>query len=349
MQRLVERLSIISTTARVLALGFFVIGLSACAGSVQATSVVVVVSSTPAPKVADATNSTSNSGAPNSAASSPATSALPKTAAAVGTASVTAEPAAAIINNKIQIPMSALDALVTRQLEARRSVGDAMPSDMNAFRSTMLDSLIEQALIEEAAAIQKINVTDQEVDAEIADYIKSVGSREKWLAQIGADHMTEAEYRAGLHSALVTNKMRDVVTANIGTTVEQVHTRHILVADEVTANKVLAQLKSGADFAKLAGQVSLDLTTKQTGGDLGWFPRGQLLQKSVEDAAFSLALNEYSAPIKSDLGYHIIQTLERVKDRPIDPYTRSRLTEAAFEQWIQGLVKKAQIQKFPRS
>ncbi len=111
----------------------------------------------------------------------------------------------------------------------------------------------------------------------------------------------------------------------------------------------MQQLKGGADFAALAAKLSLDVTTRQTGGDLGWFPRGQLLQKTVEDAAFSLPLNQYSAPVKSDLGYHIIETLERVKDRPIDPYTRSRLAEQVFETWLQALIKSAHIEKYPQS
>ncbi len=72
-------------------------------------------------------------------------------------------------------------------------------------------------------------VTDQDVENEIQDYIKSAGSRDKWLTQIAADQMTEAEYRAGLKSALITIKMRDIVTASVGTTAEQVHARHILV------------------------------------------------------------------------------------------------------------------------
>lgn len=192
-------------------------------------------------------------------------------------------------------------------------------------------------------------VTDQDVENEIQDYIKSAGSRDKWLTQIAADQMTEAEYRAGLKSALITIKMRDIVTASVGTTAEQVHARHILVNDEATANQVVQQLKGGADFAALAAKLSLDVTTRQTGGDLGWFPRGQLLQKTVEDAAFSLPLNQYSAPVKSDLGYHIIETLERVKDRPIDPYTRSRLAEQVFETWLQALIKSAHIEKYPQS
>ena len=63
--------------------------------------------------------------------------------------------------------------------------------------------------------------------------------------------------------------------------------------------------------------------------------------------AFALAVNQISGPVKSDLGYHIIQTLERVKDRPIDLQTRARLAEDAFERWIQSLEKGAHIEKYP--
>jgi parvulin-like peptidyl-prolyl isomerase len=72
-----------------------------------------------------------------------------------------------------------------------------------------------------------------------------------------------------------------------------------------------------------------------------------LLQSAVEDAAFSLPLNAISAPVKSELGYHIIQTLERSQNRPIDPETCSRLTQSAFERWMQDLVNKAKIEKYP--
>src|SRR5438874_7812291 len=112
-------------------------------------------------------------------------------------------------------------------------------------------------------------------------HIKLAGGKDKLLAHITADRMSEAEYRAGLRSALITEKMRDIVTAGIGPTAEQVHARHILVANEAAAKDVLAKLKAGSDFAQLAAQYSLDMSSKQTGGDLGWFSRGELLQKSV--------------------------------------------------------------------
>jgi peptidyl-prolyl cis-trans isomerase C len=258
----------------------------------------------------------------------------------------TQEPIAAIVNDGV-ITLAALDRQVNRRLEGIRSLDDPPPADLNAFRMAELDSMIDQLLIEQAAAIQGVTVTDADVEAELQTTIQIAGSQEKWQAQLASDRMTEDEYRAGLRSALLTQKMRDIVTAKIGPTSEQVHARHILVADETTANEIANRLKAKGDFAQLAGQYSLDVTTKQTGGDLGWFSRGQLLQQAVEDAAFSLEANQLSGPVKSDLGYHIVQTLERAKDRPIDPATRAKLTEEAFEQWVQSLRKSARIQKFP--
>ncbi len=275
-----------------------------------------------------------------------ATSVPAGTVAAVPTQKPTQEPAAAIVNDQV-ITMATLDRAVARGLDGIRALGDPPPADQNAYRMSMLDQLIDQALIEQAAKIQGVNVTDADVDAELQTNISLAGSKEKWQAQLTANRMTEAEYRAGLRSALITQKMRDVVTAGIGNTAEQVHARHILVADEATANAVLNKLKANGDFAQLAAQYSLDMTTKQTGGDLGWFSRGELLQKSVEDAAFSLAVNQMSGPIKSELGYHIIQTLERVKDRPISAETHYKLAEEAFDKWLQSLRKSAHIQKFP--
>jgi hypothetical protein len=276
----------------------------------------------------------------------PAAASTNQTALPTPTPAPTSEPIAARVNDQA-IPLAALDREVARRLDGIKGMGDPLPADMNTFRLNVLDALIQQVVIEQAAAIQGVKVTDADVQAELDTTIKIAGSKENWEAQLSADHMTEEEYRAGLRSTLITEKMRDIVTVNACKNVEEAHARHILVADEATANQIKAQLDGGADFASLAAQYSLDVTTRQIGGDLGWFARGQLLQAAVEEAAFSLPLNAISAPVKSELGYHIIQTLERSKDHPIDPETCSRLTQSAFERWIQDLVSKAKIEKYP--
>jgi len=262
------------------------------------------------------------------------------------TVTSTQEPLAARVNGQ-PITLAVLNKEVARQIDGIRAVGDPIPADMNAERDTVLNTLIDQLLIEQAASIQKITVSDADVDAEIQQDIAAAGGKDKWTAWLAANGLTEDENRGRIRDALITNKMRDIVVGGIGSTAEEVHARHILVASESTANDVLAKIKGGADFAALAAQYSQDTSTRQTGGDLGWFARGELLEPAVEDAAFSLQASQISGPVKSKLGYHIVQTLERVKDRPISPETRYKLEQNAFALWLQSLDKNAKIEKYP--
>ncbi len=98
---------------------------------------------------------------------------------------------------------------------------------------------------------------------------------------------------------------------------EQVRVRHILVAagKDATpaqdaaakrkAGKLLDEIHHGADFAKLARANSDDPGSKDNGGDLGFFPRGQMI-KPFEDAAFALKRGQ-TAMVRTSFGYHLLQ------------------------------------------
>lgn len=89
----------------------------------------------------------------------------------------------------------------------------------------------------------------------------------------------------------------------------QVRTAHILVKTEAEANQILGQLRTGADFGKLAQQKSLCPSGKQ-GGDLGWFTRGKMV-KPFEDAAFALKnKGDVSGVVKTQFGFHIIKLVD---------------------------------------
>ena len=108
--------------------------------------------------------------------------------------------------------------------------------------------------------------------------------------------------------------------------------------DEDTANLYLGQLEAGADFATIANIVDPTL-----GGDLYWFPRGYLTQASVEEAAFALEPGQISEIIKSDLGYHIVQVLD--KDiRPLSPEARNFLQHKAVEDWLTERREQSEIE-----
>ena len=86
---------------------------------------------------------------------------------------------------------------------------------------------------------------------------------------------------------------------------DQVRASHILVKDEPTAKQLKTQIEQGASFEDMARQHS-SCPSKAKGGDLGWFGRGQMV-KPFEEAAFSTAQNQISAPVKTQFGYHLIK------------------------------------------
>jgi len=210
----------------------------------------------------------------------------------------------------------------------------------------VLDVMIEQVLIEQAAAQEKVTVTDDELDAVIQRDIEEGGGAEKFAAWLQTNGWTEEDYRKRLRSQLLTSKMIERVTSGVPTTAEQVHARHILVATEAEAQSVLNQLLAGADFAALAQQYSLDEATKVNGGDLGFFPRGILLAPEVEEAAFALQSGQISGVITSQFGYHIVQVLERVSDRPLSEDALGALRDRAFRQWVDELWTAATVERY---
>jgi len=112
---------------------------------------------------------------------------------------------------------------------------------------------------------------------------------------------------------------------------EQVRARHILIKpksdddagwheaqNRVREIAIRAQLKS-PDFATLAKEVSDDIGSKSSGGDLGWFGKGRMV-KEFEEAVFALREGQVSGPVKSQFGYHIIRLEGRQPSgiRPLD-------------------------------
>ena len=81
---------------------------------------------------------------------------------------------------------------------------------------------------------------------------------------------------------------------------------HILVPKQSEALTILARIKAGEKFGKLAKELSTDSGSAKRDGNLGYFTRGKMV-KSFEDTAFQLQVGEISDPVKSEYGYHIIK------------------------------------------
>jgi peptidyl-prolyl cis-trans isomerase C len=131
----------------------------------------------------------------------------------------------------------------------------------------------------------------------------------------------------------------------------EVHARHILVADEATAKKIIADLKKGGDFVALSKQYSKDPGAAQQGGDLGFFKKTDMVPEFA-DAAFALKDNDITpAPVKTQFGYHVIQTLEhRTAAAPsfeqVHEELRQSMVQAAVQKEVAAARGTVSVERF---
>ncbi len=212
-------------------------------------------------------------------------------------------------------------------------------------RQWILDQMIDQVLIEQAAAQTGITVTDEQVDQTIENLKQEIG--EEALAQrVQNEGMTMEEMRSQLRREMIALEMMNHVVNQVPTQAEHIHARHILFNNEEEARQVLAQLQAGADFATLAQTYSKDESTRASGGDLGYFPKGILTSPEVEAVAFQLQPGQFSDVIQSALGYHIIQVLDRQPDMAVTPENLRLLQSTARTQWLETLRAQATIERY---
>ena len=132
---------------------------------------------------------------------------------------------------------------------------------------------------------------------------------------------------------------------------EEVHARHILVSTEDEAKALIADIKKGAAFDKLAKEKSTDKASGAEGGDLGWFKKSDMV-KEFADAAFNLKKDELTeTPVKTQFGYHVIKVEDRRKAPPpafeemADQLSEEMAREAVTAQ-LDQLRSGAKIEKF---
>ncbi len=134
---------------------------------------------------------------------------------------------------------------------------------------------------------------------------------------------------------------------------------HIVLGSKAEAEGVYNRLKKGDDFAKLAQEYSTDKQTASTGGDLNYFTADQANQfdPAFGKAVLSLKVGEYSEPVQTAYGFHIIKLTDimkagtsldslEVKTRIADQLKTAK-QGLAFSQLIDSLKAKAKIERFP--
>ena len=203
-------------------------------------------------------------------------------------------------------------------------------------REQLLDNLIRGEIIAEESVKQGL-----EKSSDTASLLAL--SRLEILQQAGATHYLEdkkpsdADLKAEYDAQVA------------GMPKMQYHARHILVATQDAAQKIIDQLKKGAKFEDLAKKDSMD-SSKEQGGELGWFTPSNMV-KPFADAVVQLKKGEVtSTPVQSQYGWHVIQLLD-TRETPVPPLDQvkdrvAQLVETKkFRAYQDDLLKTAKVEK----
>jgi len=181
-----------------------------------------------------------------------------------------------------------------------------------------------QDLVYQKVLANKYKVTDKDVNGKLKEIKDQTGENfEMVLMQNGIKD--ENELKEVLKSQLLMEKalIKDIkvtdqeIKKSYDAYKPEIKARHILVKDEKTANEVKSKLANGDKFEELAKEYSTDKSSAEKGGDLGWFGIGKM-DPAFEKAAYSLEIRQVSDPVKSSLGYHIIELTDKKEKKSFD-------------------------------
>lgn len=229
----------------------------------------------------------------------------------------------------------------------------------NSMKEKVGDQALQQLVLEKVLS-DKYKVTDKELDDKIAEIKEQLGENfNMFLANNGlkdekdlkkALKLSMLQEKAAVKDIKVTDKELKEYYDNYKPSIK---VRHILVADEAAANEVKKKLDGGAKFEDVAKESSTDTATAQNGGDLGTInnANAQGYDQAFIDAAYALKVNEISAPVKSQFGYHIIQVTERQEKKSFDDMKKqleyelktSKITQEDFNKALQRELKDADV------
>ncbi|UCG84551.1 MAG: peptidylprolyl isomerase [Dehalococcoidia bacterium] len=161
---------------------------------------------------------------------------------------------------------------------------------------------------------------DKEIGAEYYQFLEEV-------------RISDDEYRLIVETSLLAQKHLEYLEEKeVPVTAEQVYLHYIPVGTEAEANSTVNRANEGEDFAALAQELSIDETIKDTGGNIGWVPRGIFLE--LDDEAFSLEVGNVSYVSTSE-GYIVLKVTDIDGDREIAKELRQVLARKEFDDWMQ--------------
>lgn len=290
----------------------------------------------------------------------------------------------AVVNDAI-ILSSELEARCVPVLAEAQQIADPKERERRIAKLTsqMLDEMVNEEVMVQAAEAAKIEIEASEVQAALDEIKQQNKLDDAGLASaLATQGFTMANYRQEVRRQMLRLRaVNQLVAPKVQLTDEDVRARYDQMARRTEqvqaiklshmlfklpehateqqiaeakekASKAIARVKAGEDFAKVAQAESEDDSTKATGGELGWFQRGSMANPDWEPIVFAMEKGDVRGPVTGPQGFHVFQVTE-IKRSDLKPFPemkeqllrelRRREMDKQTQTWVEELRKKAYV------
>ncbi|MCC6333675.1 MAG: peptidyl-prolyl cis-trans isomerase [Myxococcales bacterium] len=272
----------------------------------------------------------------------------------------------ATVNGEV-ITRGDFERLLSREAQAMEGLGPRSPEQIEPYKQTLLDTLVERALLLQAASAAGVTVTPEEVDRRVLALSSEypAGTFDEALEQ---SQTTRAALTRSTREQLALEKLlSQEVFSRVAVTEEQlrrffeehaaefeepeqVHALQLVVRGLDDARRIQQQLWQGKKFGDLARRYSLSPDAK-VGGDLGYFARGQM-PAAFDEVVFKLSPGGTSDVVSTEYGFHLFRVVDKKPARKqeltevraaIEAKLVGQLRAEAQKAYVQALRAKAQV------
>jgi foldase protein PrsA len=224
---------------------------------------------------------------------------------------------------------------------------------------TMLTNLAQEEIVKMEAPKYGIEISDEEIDQQLRNIAAgenstiSEGEFKEWYRQqLNNTKLSNSQYREIVATGLRVNYIHQILAMNMPSEVEQIHLYAMLLATEKEAEDMRTRLLTGEDFASLATEFSLDASSRDKGGDLGWTPQG-VMDPQIEHGAWEMSPGDISEPIPiyntedvqnpAIIGYYVLWLAEKADSRTIDEQYIPTMQNLSLEKWFTQAMQEHEI------
>jgi parvulin-like peptidyl-prolyl isomerase len=200
--------------------------------------------------------------------------------------------------------------------------------------SVTLDQTINEQIVLQRAKSAGVTVSPKELQKAMTTLQHNTGGPLHFQQYVQQSGLTLAEITDLQKSQLLEGKLQPILAANVPKVALKVRASHILLPASklALAKQLLKEVQHGANFAALAKKYSIDPGSKTKGGDLGYFPKSQMVAPFA-NAAFSMKIGDVRL-VKTQFGWHIIKVTGR-KQTQLSASELQNAQNSALQTWLQ--------------